>query len=71
MVTSSFQMLTRAYLRTKLRKKLNRNLTEEDCSQRLKILLQITMKKTRMGWQGFETFCQRKRAILKRNLSLT
>ena len=56
-----FQILTCVYLRTKLRKKLNRNLTQgEDFSQCLKILSQITTKKIRMNWQQFETFCQRK-----------
>lgn len=56
-----FQILTCVYLRTKLRKKLNRNLTqEEDFSQCLKILSQITAKKIRMNWQRSETFCQRK-----------
>ena len=45
-----FQILTCVYLRTKLRKKLNRNLTqEEDFSQCLKILSQITAKKIRMN----------------------
>ena len=73
-VTSSFQILTYVYLRTKLRKKLNRNLTqEEDSSRCLKILLQITMKKIIMNWQGSKTFCQRKTSnpsTRKTNLSL-
>jgi len=48
-------------LRTKLKKKLNRNLTqEEDSSWCLKILSQITTKRIRMNWQRSETFCQRK-----------
>ena len=60
-VTSSFQILTSVYLRTKLRKKPNRNLIqEEDSSRCLKILSQITTKKIRMNWQGSETFCRRK-----------
>ena len=60
-VTLSFQILTCVYLRTKLRKKPNRNLTqEEESSWCLKILSQITTKKIRLNWQQSKTFCQRK-----------
>ena len=43
-------MLTRAYLRTKLTKKLNRNLTEEDCSQPLKFYCRSQLR--RREWAG-------------------
>ena len=61
MLTSSFQILTWVYLRTKLTKKLNLNLTEEeDSSQWSKSLSQVTVKKTKMDWQRFETFAKKK-----------
>ena len=46
-------------------KKLNHNLfKEEDFSQCLKILLQYTVKKTKVDWQRFEMFWLKgKRAI--------
>ena len=73
-VTSSSQILTCVYLRTKLMKKLDRHLTqEEDSSRCLKILSQTTTKKIRMNWQGSETFCRRKtssRSTMIANLSL-
>ena len=43
------------YLRTKLTKKRNRNLTEEENSSKWSQLLsqvKVTIKKKRMGWQG-------------------
>ena len=54
MFTSSFQILTCVYLRTKLTKKLNRNLTEEENSSKWSQLLsqvKVAIKKKRMGWQ--------------------
>ena len=55
MFTSSFQILTSCvYLRTKLTKKLNRNLTEEENSSKWSKLLsqvKVTIKRKRIGWQ--------------------
>ena len=62
MLIPSFQILTCVYFRTKLKKKLNRNLTEEEDSiPWSKIVSQVTVKKTRMEWQRSETFFQGKR----------
>ena len=66
MLISYFRILTCcsfALMRTKLMKKVDRNLPkiteEEDFSQCLEILLWIIIKKIRMDWQVFETFCRR------------
>ena len=39
-------------------------LPEKNSNQRLKFLTQIIIKKTKMDWQVFETFCQRKTSEL-------
>ena len=45
-------------------KKLTRNLIEEDSSQCLKILSYHTVKKTKIDWQRFEMFCQKKKRVI-------